>query len=69
MPSELKPQNKRKLVAKPNKAKRIKNIPKEEVEKKFNILEQKEKEQRDGDEKSVKGENESDEELGIVRFT
>lgn len=45
----------------------MKAIPTEVVEQKLNILEQKEKENPDGEEKSVKGENETDEELEDVR--
>lgn len=51
---------------KPVKVKRIKAIPKEEVEQKFEILEQKENmEGPDGDDKSVKAE--SDDEGDNVR--
>ena len=66
MPAELRPQNKRKSQAKPNRIKRIKAIPSEEVEKKIKILEQKEKEAKEGDDKSVKADNESDEEFDNV---
>jgi hypothetical protein len=65
MPAELRPLNKRKNTAKPNKAKRLKVVSTEVVEQKFKILEQKEMENPDGDEKSVKG-NESDEEIENV---
>lgn len=65
MPTELRPLSKRKNTAKPNKAKRVKAIPTEVVEQKFKILEQKERENPDGDEKSVK-DNESDEDIENV---
>lgn len=67
MPAELRPQSKRKAATKPSKAKRVKIIPTEVVEQKLKILEQKEKENPEGDERSVKGENESDEDLENVR--
>lgn len=67
MPAELRPTNKRKgAIVKPVKAKRIKAIPKEVVDQKFNILEQKEKENPEGDDKSLKADNESDEEIENV---
>lgn len=67
MPSELRPQShKRKLTAKPNKAKRARAIPTEVVNEKLQLLEQKERENPDGDDKSVKAENESDEEFDDV---
>lgn len=66
MPAELRPLSKRKLGGKPNKAKRIKVVPTEVVEQKLKILEQKEKENPDGEEKSVKGDNESDDDLENV---
>lgn len=66
MPSELRPSNKRKHLAKPNRAVRMKAMPTEIVDQKLKILEQKEKEQPDGDERSVKGENESDEDMENV---
>lgn len=66
MPAELRPLSKRKNTTKPNKAKRSKAIPTEVVEQKFKILEQKEMENADGDEKSVK-DNESDDEIDNVR--
>lgn len=65
MPAELRPQSKRKTLAKPIKPKRIKLISTEVVEQKFKILEQKEKENPEGEVRSVKGENESDEELDV----
>jgi hypothetical protein len=66
MPTELRPSSKRKNTARPNKAKRLKAVPKEVVEQKLKILEQKEMENPDGEEKSVKGDNESDEEIENV---
>lgn len=62
MPAEIRPQSKRKLTSKPVKVKRIKVVPTEIVEQKMKILEQKEKDNPDGEDKSVKGDNESDEE-------
>lgn len=68
MPSELRPASKRRSpIKQPNKAKRLKAMPTEIVEQKLKILEQKEKEHREGDERSVKGDNESDEDLDNVR--
>lgn len=67
MPAELRPQSKRKADAKPSKAKRMKVIPTEVVEQKLKILEQKEKENPEGDERSIKAENDTDEELEDVR--
>ena len=64
MPAELRPQSKRKLTMKPAKAKRIKAIPTEVVEEKLKILEQKEKE--NPDDRSVKGEDDSDDDLENV---
>lgn len=69
MPMELKPMSKRKATAKPVKPKRAKIVPKEVVEKKFQILEQKEREQRDDDETSVKAVNESDDEGDAVSLS
>lgn len=69
MPAELRPLSKRKATDKPNKAKRIKIVPTEVVEEKMKILEQKEKENPDGEEKSVKGDNESDDDLENVGCT
>lgn len=68
MPSELRPQSrhKRKLTVKPNKVKRARAIPAEVVNEKLQLLEQKEQENTDGDDKSVKAENESDEEFDDV---
>jgi DNA-directed RNA polymerase III subunit RPC7 len=66
MPAELRPSSKRKNTARPNKAKRLKAVPKEVVEQKLQILEQKELENPDGEEKSVKGDNESDDEIENV---
>jgi hypothetical protein len=65
MPAELRPLSKRKAIGKPNKAKRIKVVPTEVVEQKLKILEQKEIENPDGDEKSIKG-DESDDDLENV---
>lgn len=67
MPSELRPQSKRKSTnATPNKAKRVKVVPAQVVEEKLKILEQKERENPEGDDRSVKAENESDEEVENV---
>lgn len=67
MPSELRPQShKRKLTVKPNKAKRARAIPTEVVNEKLQLLEQKERENPEGDDKSVKADNESDEEFDDV---
>lgn len=67
MPSELRPQShKRKLTGKPNKAKRARVIPTEVVNEKLQLLEQKERENPEGDDKSVKADNESDEEVDDV---
>lgn len=67
MPSELRPQSKRKsTTAAPNKAKRIKVVPTQIVEEKLKILEEKERQNPDGDDRSVKAENESDEEVENV---
>lgn len=67
MPAEIRPQSKRKLTSKPVRVKRVKVVPTEIVEQKMKILEQKEKDNPDGDDKSVKGDNESDEEGENVR--
>lgn len=66
MPAELRPQNKRKANSMPNKVKRVKTVPNEVVEQKLKILEQKEKENPEGEERSVKGENDSEDELENV---
>lgn len=67
MPSELRPQSlKRKLTAKPYKVKRARAIPTEVVNEKLQLLEQKEQENPEGDDKSIKAENESDEEFDDV---
>lgn len=66
MPIELRPLNKRKNGARPNKIKRAKAVPTEVVEQKLDILEQKELENPEGEEKSVKGDNESDDEVPNV---
>lgn len=64
MPEELRPQNKRKAHVKPNKAKRAKIVPTEVIEQKLKLLEQKEKENPEG-EKAVKTGHESDDELEV----
>lgn len=66
MPAELRPQSKRKAVTKPTKAKRIKIVPTEVVEEKLKILEQKEKENPEADDKSIKGEEDSEDDLENV---
>lgn len=67
MPAELRPQSKRKAATKPTKTKRMKIVTPEVVEEKLKKFEQKEKENPDGEERSVKGDNESDEDLENVR--
>lgn len=64
MPEELRPQSKRKAVVKPNKAKRAKIVAPEVIEQKLKILEQKEKENPEG-EKAAKTGHESDDELEV----
>lgn len=66
MPAELRPQSKRKATMKPAKAKRVKIIPNIFVEEKLKILEQKEKENPETDEKSAKGDEDSEEDVENV---
>lgn len=66
MPLELKPMGKRKINQTTKPAKKVRAISKEVVEQKLEILEQKESQQRDDDETSVKAANESDEEADVV---
>lgn len=68
MPVELRPQSKRKAVVNHTKTKKVKIIPKEVVEEKLMILEQKEKENPEADERSVKGEGDSEDDLENVRY-
>lgn len=67
MPAELRPMAKRKSTAKAKpQIKKMKKV--ELIEKKLEILEEKEKIDRDNDEKSNKGDNDSDEDIEDVRI-